>query len=573
MVAVALIITAAALRIWPLHALESRIAWLTFYPAVTIAALYGGIFAGLTGAVLACLIIFFLWPVLSPTPFIKDYADWLGMAVFFLNCTMISGVAEAMRRAKTRAKKAQEEAEAANKAKSNFLASMSHELRTPLNAILGFSSLMRNDSSIPEEQRKTLDIINRSGEHLLNLINDVLDMAKVESGRMSIDIAPIDLGEMVRDITDLMSMRAEEKNLKLLLDQSSNFPRFVRTDGIKLRQMLINLVGNAVKYTEKGSIILRLSSRPAEAIDSQLLIIEVEDTGIGISAEDQSRIFSPFVQVDTHGLQKGTGLGLAITKQYVEFMGGRISLVSAQGRGSIFRVELPVIKAEEGDEITDTAKKNRKVLGLAPGQPEFRILVVEDEVVNWILLQRLIENAGLKVRLAKNGAEGIGVFEAWRPHFIWMDIRMDIMDGLEATRRIRKLDGGSEVKIVALTASVFKEERDNILAAGADDFIRKPYRPEEIYECMERHLKVKFLYEDALPDSGNKTAADLSYESLAALPPELKIELSDAVVSLEAARINEVIGRISELNPELGKTLLYYADRLSYTKILQTLHK
>jgi signal transduction histidine kinase/CheY-like chemotaxis protein len=569
--AIALIAGAAALRVWPLQTLGSRLAWLTFYPVVMIAAIYGGFPAGMLATGLACLIAAFLGPMLVGQPFIKDAADWLGMAVFVMTGTMISGVAEAMRRAQTRAKQAQEKAEAANKAKSVFLASMSHELRTPLNAILGFSSLMRSDPDLSEEQRKTLDIINRSGEHLLNLINDVLDMAKVEAGRLSVDNSVLDLGEMVRDLTDLLRMRAEEKGLQLTLDQSSEFPRFVRVDADKLRQVLINLVGNAIKFTKHGAVTLRLNTRPAESPERLWLVVVVEDTGVGIATNDRTRIFDPFVQVGKQNIQRGTGLGLAIVHTYLDLMGGKISVESTPDRGSVFRVELPVERVDESGMRAAEIGQGR-IVGLEPGQPEYRLLIIEDQMENWLLLQRLLEGVGFEARVAENGAAGIELFQNWRPHLIWMDIRMPIMDGLEATRRIRALDGGREVKIVALTASVFKAERDHFLAAGLDDFVRKPYRLEEIFGCLARQLGVRFVHKE---DQGAMAVGEenriLLPEALATLPQELRKELTDALISLDAARINGIIRQVNDLAPELGKTLDYHTAQLGYTTILQAL--
>lgn len=568
-VATALVALGAAMRIWPLQSLGSILSWLTFYPAVTVSAVYGGFAAGLLATALSCLTAIFLWPLLVDKPFINTPADWLGMAIYVFNCMLISVVSEAMQRANTRAKKAQEQAEASNKAKSVFLANMSHELRTPLNAILGFSSVMLNDADISDKRRKNLDIINRSGEHLLNLINDVLDMAKIESGRISVEITACDLGEMVRGITDLMRIRAEEKGLRLLVDQSSKFPRFVLADTAKLRQALINLISNAIKYTERGSVILRLNAQPIDARHPLLLIVEVEDSGVGIADSDLPRIFSAFVQVGKQTLHEGTGLGLAITRKFVELMGGRITVESVLGKGSTFRMEIPVERARAED-VSESAANRRKVMALSPGQPEYRILIVEDQMENWLLLRQLMEDAGFRAEVAKNGAEGVEMFAAWRPHFIWMDIRMPVMDGLEAARRIRALDGGRDAKIVALTASVFKEERDNIMAAGMDDFIRKPYRPEEVFECLTRHLGASFIYEESTEQStAHPGAAALRPEDMAALPVGLRRELGEALTNLDTTRLTELIERVSALNPALGEALAQHADLLDYTTLHQ----
>lgn len=565
LVAMLIIAIASAIRAVFFGGLGRGIAYLTYYPAVMLAALFGGLYAGLLATVVSGLLCFY-WiqkGFMSPV-------ESMAMGVFLISCTMISGIAEAMRRAQRRAKEEKEKAEAANRAKSKFLASMSHELRTPLNAILGFSHIMQDDVSLSLEHRKTLDIINKSGEHLLTLINDVLDMAKVEADQLSVENTLIDMGKTVRDITDLMRGRAEEKGLQLLLDQSSEFPSFVQTDGAKLRQIIINLVGNAVKFTQEGGVTLRLNARPADNPKHLLLIVEVEDSGTGIAAEDQTHIFDPFVQASSLTLQKGTGLGLAIARTYVELMGGRISVQSTLGKGSIFRVEVPVERVEESA-VQVAAIKRQLVLGLEPGQPEYRILIVEDQMENWLLLRRLMEHVGFSVRVAGNGKEGVEAFQEWRPHFIWMDIRMPVMDGLEATRRIRELDGGQEVKIVALTASVFKEERDNIVAAGMDDLIRKPYRSEEVFDCLVRQLGVRFVREEAPKTPTMAPTMPLRPEALTAIPSELRQELTAALVSLDSSRITKLIRRVSELDPALGDMLAQHTNQLNYTAILQAL--
>jgi signal transduction histidine kinase len=303
-------------------------------------------------------------------------------------------------------------AEAANKAKSTFLANMSHELRTPLNAILGFSSLLRREPQITETQLEKLDIINRSGDHLLTLINDVLELAKIEAGRLEVEKKPFDLGNMLRDVSGMMSMRAQEKGLRLLLDQRSGFPRFIKGDEVRLRQVLLNLVGNAVKFTSQGGIAIRLGLKPG----SQRLLIEVEDTGPGIRPEDQQQLFQPFVQLAESTMQKGTGLGLVISRRYIELMGGALTLESEFGRGSIFRIELPA-EAVDGASVKNAAEtaRNGDVIALAPGQPAYRILIVEDQYENQILLAKLMTDIGLEVKIAGNGAEGVKLFQEWQP--------------------------------------------------------------------------------------------------------------------------------------------------------------
>jgi CheY-like chemotaxis protein len=334
--------------------------------------------------------------------------------------------------------------------------------------------------------------------------------------------------------------------------------------------VLINLVGNALKFTDQGGVTLRLDVRHGDAPEQLLLLIDVEDTGCGIAPEDLGRIFEPFVQVGDRDTQKGTGLGLTITRQFVELMGGQINVESIPGAGSKFRIAVPVGRAEDR-EISAAATMRGRLVGMADDQAVFRVLIVEDEIENRLLLQSLLEQAGFQVRHTSNGAAAVEAFNAWRPHFIWMDIHMPGMDGFEATRRIRELPGGKDVKIVACTASVFSNERDKCLAAGMDDIIHKPYCFDELFDCMARNLSIRFIYDVASAGPAIVPSKILHPEAIALLPLELRMELADTIVSLDGVRIAELVSRISETEPALGSILAHFAEQLNYTEIIRAL--
>ena len=459
---------------------------------------------------------------------------------------------------------ARDSAEAANKAKSIFLANMSHELRTPLNAILGFSNIMCRDPQLTESQRDNLNIINHSGEHLLSLINEVLDVAKIEAGRMQLEIAPFDLCSMVRDVIEMMGVRAREKALLLRLDQAPELPCYIKGDEARLRQVLVNLVSNAMKFTEQGGATVRLAVKPQAKLN---LVIEVEDSGPGISPEDQKRLFKPFVQLEEGGKQQGTGLGLTISRQFVQLMGGSINLVSTLGKGSIFRVELPVEFTSEANVLKP--ERRGEVVGLAPGQPRYRILIAEDQSENQLLLYRLMLGMGLDVKIAGNGEQCVKLFQDWHPDLIWMDRRMPIMDGEEATRRIRQLPNGGAVKIVAVTASALKDQRQEMLDSGMDDVVRKPYRFEEIYASMARQLGIKYRYVSDV--YGEDLSIILMPAMLTVLPPILQKELKEALESLDGERISATIQMVTEIDQKLGHILSRLAESFDYPTILKAL--
>jgi PAS domain S-box-containing protein len=464
-------------------------------------------------------------------------------------------------------------AEAANREKSRFLANMSHELRTPLNAVLGFSRLLKSGPDVTPRQREMLDTIARSGEHLLNLINNVLDMAKIESGRVVLEESEVDLHRLLHEIQSLMGVGAAEKGLQFVLESAPDLPRFVAVDAGKLRQVLLNLVGNAIKYTDSGGVKLRSRLASRERTEKAQIRFEVEDSGPGISQQDCQRIFLPFVQGSQASAQAGTGLGLAICKQYVELMGGQIGVASEPDKGSEFYFSIPVRVLPSVAEPEEP--KHGRILGLAEGQPRHRLLIVEDQAENRLLLRSLLDRLGFEMSEAVNGKEAVALFDQLRPDLIWMDVRMPVMDGLEAIRRIRATKAGAVTKIIALTAHALEEERSAIMAAGCDDFVRKPFREQEIFDALARHLLLKFIYEKAPRPESTPEAPGLALrpEQLEGLPAELLRELRQAVIELDTARTHTIIGQITEQDASLGLALNTLATQLGYRRLLKLLER
>jgi signal transduction histidine kinase/CheY-like chemotaxis protein len=456
-------------------------------------------------------------------------------------------------------------AETANQAKSSFLANMSHELRTPLNAILGFSNMLQDDASLAHEAQQKVAIINRSGEHLLQLINDVLDLSKIEAGHVELELKDFDLDILVRDVINMIQVKAEDKNLRLTLDKGPNLPRFIHGDASKLRQILLNLLSNSVKFTDTGGVTLRLYTVSGEH-EHITLKGEVEDTGYGIQGEDINRIFSPFEQLKDSPLQKGTGLGLTITRQFVEMMDGEIKVQSTPGKGSLFSFTIQLYPASSEIKSAERVDANN-IISLAPGQGEWRILIAEDNQANQMLLKMLLEETGFSTRVAENGQQAVKEFQLWHPHFIWMDQSMPIMDGDEATRKIRELPGGDKVKIATVTANVFNDS----IETGSDDFVRKPYKSEQILACMEKHLGVRYLYRQEEKTEKTQAFTRITPEMLAEFPDKLVTELRNAIIALDMEQTNAVLDQLSDVDPELISALRRLVENMDFRALKSVL--
>lgn len=517
-----------------------------------------------------------LWKVLAITAFIilGIFAWNRKLAVYNQK---ILKAKEALEESKAEAEKARNEAEKANRAKSEFLANMSHELRTPLNAILGFSELMARETNLSNEQRANLEIIGRSGEHLLSLINDVLEFSKIEAGSISLFRENFDLHHLLLGLEEMFRLRAQQKGLDLVFEQYPLLPRAIRTDQMKLRQILINLLGNAINYTESGSITLSITSnRPdkGKPPGKCSLRFEVVDTGIGIPEEEQEKIFDAFFQSgDQCPSLQGTGLGLPISRKFAELMGGVLEVDSEMDTGSRFTLAIPVELVEGAP--TEPSERTLKIIGLKPGQPAFRLLVAEDNDNNRNLLVQWLQKVGFELREVVNGREAIKAWREWQPHLIWMDMRMPVVDGYEATASIKSemqnSKTGIDTKIIALTASAFKEDRQRVLEQGGDDFVSKPVREHEIFKMIEKHLGVQYIYENDDPRPlapGN----NLSDQGLAAaindLPRALIVNLKKNLEISDAAAIDRLIDEIQAMNQPLAESLSKLAANFDYEKIL-----
>ena len=445
-------------------------------------------------------------------------------------------------------RRAKDSAEAATRAKSEFLANMSHELRTPLNGVLGYAQLLQRDRSLDASQRESLDAIAKGGAHLLELINDVLDLSRIEAGRLDIEASTTDLAQMAIDLKYLVAEAARRKGLLLGMAIAPDTPRRVVLDGRHLRQVLLNLLNNAIKFTPQGEVHLSMG----KAGDDRLLF-EVSDTGVGIEAHELDAIFEAFTQTKSGAAAGGSGLGLAISRHLITKMGGALQVQSQPGSGSRFHFDLPLTPADavaDGEGDADLAAPPLDAR-LAEGE-DVLALVADDSTVNRRILAALLESAGVRVISAAGGLEAIALTQANRPNVVFMDLKMADLDGFEATRRLQADPATADIPVIAVTASAFGDTRTAALDSGCVDYLPKPVRTATLFAALQKHLGVRFVSgprADAPPETPAGPA--VSRHALAARLGEA-IELG-AVMDLEAIAQELMSGEGGD--PALGRRI------------------
>lgn len=470
---------------------------------------------------------------------------------------------------------AKEAAESANRAKSTFLANMSHELRTPLNAILGFAQLLDRDPQTPPQTRENLRVISRSAEHLLGLINQVLDMSQIEAGRMALHPRDFDLYRLLDDLEGMFTLQAEEKQLRLVFARTPSTPRYIHADEMKLRQMLINLLNNALKFTREGRVMLRVEAEARKTADHAThdLRFTVEDTGPGLATEELEAIFDPFVRARAgQAAGVGTGLGLALSRQFAQMMGGDMTAENVQGKpgqGAIFRFSIRTTAIDAAQ--MPPSEPERRAVGLAAGEPRYRVLVVDDDETNRKLLFQLLQPMGFAVRQACDGREAVAEAMRWSPHLIWMDVHLPDIVGDEAARRIRTGQIEPAPVIVATTATAFRRAGEEWDTAVYDDLVRKPVQTDRILTVLAQHLGVRYRYESSDEEDEDTLDRAEAKIALAAISPALRRRLRAAARQTNMTAIDAAIAEVGQIHTGLGAYLASLADQFEYDKILTML--
>ncbi|HNH81913.1 MAG TPA: ATP-binding protein [Acidobacteriota bacterium] len=472
---------------------------------------------------------------------------------------------------------AEQKAMEAAQSKNLFLANMSHELRTPLNAILGFLQLLDRDATLTANQRKYLSTMERSGENLLGLINDILAIAKLESGQVPLQETTFNLQTLLLTLEEMFRIRATETRVGLIFELDPELPRWVWGDEGKLRQILMNVVGNAFKFTEAGQIAVR-----ARWQDGQV-VFEIEDTGSGIDQQEINQLFQPFTQTTSgRELKEGLGLGLLICRNYVRLMGGDISITSRRGQGTrvCFQVRLLVAMG------TSLQLPERRVVALEPDQPRYRILVVDDKWEDRTLLARLLTLVGFDVQEAGSGEAAVSCWRDWSPHLIWMDLVMPGTDGFSATQIIRHTEFALlndrtqplrfRTTIIGISANSAESDRKAAFDSGCDDFVAKPFREDTIFEKMIGYLGVRYVYENQpvdfeFPETWEEVDVQKALRQISLIDTELLDQLRQAAIDGDIANAQTACNLIAGQNTVLGTHLKDMVRLFQFDEILAIL--
>lgn len=456
-------------------------------------------------------------------------------------------------------------------AKNRFLANITHELRTPLNTIIGFSQILSRDTDLTSQQTEYVSLIMQSGEHLLNLIEDILQFSKIESGNISLNHDEFDLYELLEGLDSIYYAQASEKGIEFDLQIADNTPRYLYGDKNKIRQILMNLLSNSMKFTETGKICLVINCLSKDEVSAVCTLeMRVSDTGIGIKEAEIARLFEPYQQT-TSGEQSntGSGLGLVITRELVHLMNGQINVQSEWQKGTTFCL---TIQAETRDKNIAKHSNSGKAISISPRQTTKRILVVDDKPKNRSLLQDLLTSVGFEVATAENGHQALAKCEAWQPHLIFMDMRMPEMNGYETTQAIRKTPFGQSVIIIALTANTFKHEINAISQAECDDLIFKPFRAVELFRKLSEHLKIDFIYDEgeAVPEHSEPST---NSHNIDCLPDDLQTRLYRAATSYSFDQVQSVISDFPSEHQRLSNILQKKISEFDFVGILNFCNK
>ncbi len=482
-------------------------------------------------------------------------------------CSMIFEITD--RKKAEQHRLARSEAEAANRAKSTLLSNMSHEIRTPLNAIIGFARVMERDQTLNMRQAEQIRTILSSAEHLLTLVNQTLAYSKIEAGAETLNPNRFHIRTLINDVHRMFIPRADRKGLRYKTDIDPRVPDFIFADDPKLRQILVNLLSNALKVTDSGSVILRADSPGKPGPEERIqLVFEIEDTGPGISKSDMRQLFTKYLQLDDGLRASGTGLGLAISKKLAHLMGGTIEVESEPGRGSIFRLTVPVSITDGSDLITDTEQK--RITRLAKGAGKLKILVADDSQINRVLLRSILEPAGFLVREAQNSEEAAVLYASWKPDAVLLDLRMPVMEGAKATEFIRADESGSRIPVIGLRSGFIRSRQTLTDNGGLDGYISQPVDPDELFTLLGALLNVSYHTDEPADEYRTATGKKLlTRETIAGLSPGSISQIRSAILEGDMIGLRKLAGALPPEHAAVSTGIRELADAYDYDTLLQ----